>query len=297
MAILFLSLLATQVYADCSFTQHCSVPPFQCGAPSPLNPFIPPFRENFTAPYACPMFLGQDVCCNNDQNAAMNYKFFLLDETFGHSVGGCDICASNMKYMWCHFTCNSKQSQYVQAGPVKNIPNPVDPSTLIGTMLSNFTVSNSLACEIYQTCQKCPYVTQVSAMQSPEGFLQFQGYEGIPIGLVWTTFLFSDGPEALDLTFIPCNANVSNAYGYPTKACSCNTCLNSCASSYYVSSPTTLEGLEWPIVGIAYLVIFGISLVLFFSKYAWNKHQTKKRGLIQNYTEYEPENSLSNLTS
>ncbi|CAG9321140.1 unnamed protein product [Blepharisma stoltei] len=297
MEIILLSFLITNVLALCSFTQHCSQPPYICEAPVALNPHIPPFKENFTAPYACPTFLGQDVCCNDDQNSAMNYKFFLLDETFGHSVGGCDICAANMKYMWCQFTCNPNQAQFVQAGINEFVPNPVDPQQKIWTMLSNFTVTNSLACEIYQSCQKCPYVTQVSAMQSPEGFLQFQGYEGISIGLVWTTFQFSDGPEALDLTFFPCNSNVTSVWGYPIQPCTCNTCLNSCAASYYVSSPTTLEGLDWPVVGIAYLVILGVSMIIFFSKFAWKKHLEKKMRDIQPYVAHDPADSISSLTS
>ncbi|CAG9322014.1 unnamed protein product [Blepharisma stoltei] len=294
---LLFSLLTTQALALCSFTQHCDQPPYNCDTPKPVSPPYPPFMENFTAPYACPTFLGQEVCCNDDQNAAMNYKYFLLDETFGHTVGGCDICASNMKYMWCHFTCNPNQAQFVQAGPVIYVPNPVSPQQKVLTMLTNFTVTNSLSCELYQSCQKCPYVTQVSAMQSPEGFLQFQGYEGISIEFIWTTFLFSDGPEALDLELLPCNTNVTSMFGYNIQPCTCNNCLNSCAASYYVSSPSTLEGLDWPLVGIAYLVILGVSMIIFFSKYAWKKHQEKKMRDIQPYEEHQLTDSLNSSAS
>mmetsp|Transcript_3422 Transcript_3422/g.3153 ORF Transcript_3422/g.3153 Transcript_3422/m.3153 type:complete len:106 (+) Transcript_3422:503-820(+) len=105
-------------------------------------------------------------------------------------------------------------------------------------------------------------------MQSPQGFLEFQGYEGIPIGLVWTTFYFSDGPDALDLQFLPCSANVTNAYGYQVQPCSCNNCLNQCQANYLVAAPSTLEGIDWFIVGIVYLVVLVFTMTLFFSKYA-----------------------------
>mmetsp|Transcript_5481 Transcript_5481/g.5436 ORF Transcript_5481/g.5436 Transcript_5481/m.5436 type:complete len:167 (+) Transcript_5481:380-880(+) len=165
------------------------------------------------------------------------------------------------------------------------------------TMLTNFTVTNSLSCEIYQSCQKCPYVTEVSAMQSPEGFLQFQGYEGISIEFIWTTFIFSDGPEALDLELLTCNLNITSMFGYNIQPCTCNNCLSSCAASYYVSSPTTLEGLDWPLVGISYLVILGISMIIFFSKYAWKKHQEKKMRDIRPYEEHQLTDSLNSSAS
>ena len=178
----FLLLLST-AFGMCVFTENCTGGPQDCNPPYRTDPY-PPFMENFIAPIACPMFLGQEVCCNNDQNIAMSYKFFLLDTTFGNAVGGCDICSANMKLMWCYFTCSPDQSNFVSAGPNVLIPSPVDPTTDLLIMLNNFTVTNSLACQLYQSCQKCPYVTEVSAMQSPQGFLQFQGYEGIPIGLL-----------------------------------------------------------------------------------------------------------------
>ncbi|CAG9310320.1 unnamed protein product [Blepharisma stoltei] len=273
--LIILSLIA-HVYSLCSMTQHCPNPPYDCDVPIKVDPPIPPWHANFTPPYACPMFLGQTVCCNNDQNSNMNYKYFLLDETFGHSIGGCDICAANMKYLWCHFSCNQLQSQFVSTGEQKYVPNPVEPSQMQLVLLMNFTVTNSLACQIYESCQKCPYVTQVSAMQSPQGFLQFQGYESIPIGFVWTTFIFDDSPQALDLEFLPCQTNVTTAYGYEIVPCSCNSCLSQCQASYYAADPSTLEGIDWPLVGIVYLVIFVISTVVLFGKFTWDKHKKKK---------------------
>ncbi|CAG9321066.1 unnamed protein product [Blepharisma stoltei] len=295
--MLWIFLNFAQVYSMCSMTQHCSQPPYQCDVPQAVSPPIPSFHENFTAPYACPTFLDQEVCCNDDQNSAMNYKFFLIGETFGHSVGGCDICAANIKLMWCHFTCNPLQSQFVSAGEQKYVPNPVSPEQKVLALLVNFTVTNSLACEIYQSCQKCPYVTQVSAMQSPQGFLEFQGYEGIPIGLAWVTFFLSDEPTSLDLQFLPCNTNVTTAYGYPVQPCTCNTCLSQCAASYYVAAPTTLEGLAWPVIGVAYLVIFVFSLIVLFSKRVWKCHQDKKKLEKTHYNSHESNGVSSHLSS
>ena len=221
------------------------------------------------------MFIGEDVCCNSDQNSGMLYKFFLLDNTFGHVVGGCDICSANMKRLWCYFTCSPNQENFVAPGPQAVVPSPIDNSP-IQIMLVNFTVTNSLSCELYESCQKCPYVTEVSAMQSPEGFLQFQGYEGIPIGLLWTTFFFDDGPSSLDLSYLACTENITNAYGYPVTPCSCNNCIGECAADYYVSSPSTLHGLNWPLVGFFYLGILIFSIILLFIQYKINKKRNQE---------------------
>ena len=287
-AVFFLQLLAS-VSSDCVFTQNCTVPPYICNPPHKIDP-IPPFKAAWTGPIACPMFLGQEVCCTNDQNAAMFYKFFLLDNTFGHLAGGCDICSANMKLMWCYFTCSPNQSNFVSAGAQTVVPSPVD-NTPITIMLNNFTVTNGLSCEIYESCQKCPYVTEVSAMQSPQGFLEFQGYEGIPIGLLWTTFYFDDGPAALDLSFLPCTQNVTNAYGYPTVPCSCNNCEGKCASNYYVAEPATLHGLNWPLVGFFYLGLMIISIVVLFIQFKL-KQRNRANERIESRRDIEIEDSI-----
>lgn len=270
--ILLISLLPL-VSSLCSFSDNCTMAPYICNPPYKLDQPSPPFKANWTSTPACPMFSDQEVCCNNDQNLAMLYKFSLLDSTFGSEVGGCDICAANLKRLWCYFTCSPNQADFVSAGPQTYVPSPID-GHMMQIFLNNFTVTKSLACELYNSCQKCPYVTEVSAMQSPEGFLQFQGYEGIPIGLLWTTFLFDDGPSSLNLKFLPCNENVTNAYGYKVKPCSCNNCEYLCAGDYYVAQPETLHGVDWQIIGFFYLGLIIVSVIVVFVQW---KVARKKR--------------------
>jgi hypothetical protein len=275
MAHFLLSLFITPSLSLCSFTQHCTNPPIDCDPPLQILPPYQPFAENWTTAPACPEFKGQQVCCNDDQNQGMLYKYNLLDNTFGHLVGGCDLCSAAMKRLWCYFTCSTDQSNFVSAGPQVWVPSPIDQQPIL-VMLNNFTVTNSLSCEIYEACQKCPYVTEVSAMQSPQGFLEFQGYEGIPIGLLWTTFLFDDGPASLDLSFMSCSTNVTNAYGYPIVPCSCNNCQDSCAGDYYVSEPATLHGADWSIVGFFYLGLLVVSVIVLFVQFKIKKREMEE---------------------
>ena len=112
-------------------------------------------------------------------------------------------------------------------------------------------------------------------MQSPEGFLQFQGYEAIPIGLLWTTFYFNDGPLALNLTLMNCLSNVKEAYGYPVVPCSCNNCEQRCAADYYVSSPSTLHGVDWALIGFFYLGLLVFSIIVLFVQWRISKRRQK----------------------
>jgi hypothetical protein len=90
-------------------------------------------------------------------------------------------------------------------------------------MPTNFTVTNRYACDLYNSCKKCPYAQSVSAMQSSQGFLQFQGANSVEMGLVYITFYFVNSPPALELSVVPCNNQAPEVYGYTTKTCSCNT--------------------------------------------------------------------------
>jgi hypothetical protein len=194
----------------------------------------------------------------------MATRFVMIDLTMGSASGGCDICAANMKYMWCYFTCAPNQADFVQAGPQEWVLDPTDPSRQKQdlVMLNNFTVTYATACSIYESCKKCPYVVEVSAMHSAQGFLNFQGYNSIEYGATWTTFFFQDTALSLDLTFETCNTNTTNVYGYAVKPCSCNNCEKSCKHSYSSSSSSLTDGLNWTFVWVAYLVVLVTSILL-----------------------------------
>lgn len=267
--MVFIIFLLARVQALCVFSQNCTSPS-KCKTPYPILPTLP-FKPDFSSPYACPMFLNQDVCCNNDQNLALGYKYFLIDETFGHAIGGCDICAANLKRLWCYFTCSPDQNQFVTVGSQEYVTDPTSLDQKVLALLVNFTVTADLASDIHQSCAKCPIVTEVSAMQSPLGFLNFQGYNSISFSLLWTTFSFGVGSVALDLEIVQCEAEVTTAYGYPVVPCGCNSCDQACTSDYK-STKSTLDGLNWVLVGICYLVLIVLSLIFMFSKYMWQRN-------------------------
>ena len=155
-------------------TETCSQPPFVCNVPIKLDPYQDPKVVDFTQKPACPWYEGKPVCCNDDQNTVLNQKFVLIDYTMGSMGGGCDICGANMKKLWCEFTCSPDQSEFVFPGVQKKVQDPLNPTgPEVLVLLANFTVTSDFACALYISCKKTPYVTEVSAMHSSLGFLQF----------------------------------------------------------------------------------------------------------------------------
>ena len=221
MALWELCLQLVPAMTLCAFTQNC--PNGVCEVPHMLNPPIEPFLTQLSQQVMCPEFAGKPMCCNDDQNTELEIKYQLIDFTFGSGVGGCDACAVNLKRLWCFFTCSPDQAVFAQGGPQQLVLDPMSqtPSWVL-VMPANFTVTERYTCDLYDSCKKSPYVQQVSAMQSSHGFLQFQGANSVDMGQVDISFHFVNSPPALDLTALPCSNQAPEAYGYPTKPCSCN---------------------------------------------------------------------------
>lgn len=50
---------------------------------------------------------------------------------------------------------------------------------MITAQEANLTVEASTACAIYNTCKRTSFVSSVSALGSPAGFISFQGHNAI----------------------------------------------------------------------------------------------------------------------
>lgn len=57
------------------------------------------------------------------------------------------------------------------------------------------TVESTTACALFQSCKRTAYAAQVSAMQTPAGFLNFQGTNAIEDGAQTITILFTDDKD------------------------------------------------------------------------------------------------------
>lgn len=59
------------------------------------------------------------------------------------------------------------------------MPNPQKPDEMIMVQMINLTVHADTACGLYSSCSRIGFVTSVSAMGSPAGFLTFQGHNAV----------------------------------------------------------------------------------------------------------------------
>ena len=275
-------MLVESVLGKCAFTQTCAQPPFSCNVPVKLEPQPDPKVVDFSMKPACPWYVDKPVCCNDDQNTVLNQKYVLIDYTMGAMGGGCDVCGANMKKLWCEFTCNPLQAEFVDAGIQKKVQDPLNPNgPLVQVLMINFTVTSDFACALYISCKKTPYVTEVSAMHSSLGFLQFQGINSIEMGSEFISFFFSELGGALNATLVDCNYNNTEVYGIPITPCTCNNCEDCCQTTIHVPGPALLNRMNTTLIAVIYVFLALFSIVVLFFRMVLSWHEKARRRTLQ----------------
>lgn len=59
------------------------------------------------------------------------------------------------------------------------VPNPQKPDETIMVQKVKLTVHADTACSLFNSCKRVGFVSSVSAMSSPAGFLSFQGHNAV----------------------------------------------------------------------------------------------------------------------
>ena len=60
--------------------------------------------------YQCSEYNGKVGCCTTTNDIKFNASYLTIDTVFGSAGGGCDICAVNLKRLWCEYTCSPRQN-------------------------------------------------------------------------------------------------------------------------------------------------------------------------------------------
>lgn len=271
----------------CAFTQTCNNPAMgDCNVPEKKD--FDPQVFNYTTPYQCPEFEGP-VCCNNDQNILMFNSFNLINYTFGSGASGCDLCGANLRRFWCYFTCSPNQANYVNAYDHIIVPDPFTPGKNVTVLNVTFKISPDTACTMYQSCKKTPYVSQVSAMNSAEGLLNFLGSNAVATGLEKITMIYSNNASdtPLNVTLHGCNETyyLKDQYGYPiSKNCTCNNCETACGTSQDIIIPDmdVMDGFDSTVIIAFYCALVGETLVCLISRRFFKSERKRKnsRGLF-----------------
>ena len=139
-------------------------------APAPLKNVLAIAAIN----KVCPMYSkpGLPLCCVDDQAKIMENNFGQIDTVFGLESGACGV---NLKILWCHYTCDPKQNDFIAYGGIKQVPQ-ADGSMKNFTKVT-FAVNEDYACTIFRSCRKVSLVAQAD-LQSSKAFLDFLGVNG-----------------------------------------------------------------------------------------------------------------------
>jgi len=279
--VIFVSWLLhlTQAFSGepkCSFTQYWIREDGQSikdQCPDPKNTNTPvaetsspkmPVNSRKYLEQACPNMVDQELCCNDDQILVMYNNFKTIDSLFGNWL----LCSINLKRFWCEYTCNPYQYYLLDShGQVK--VSDVDYPVLNQTM----RISNDIACDIYSSCNKNPYVATLASGQSAIGFLEFMGSNAVQTGKVKISFAFdNDEEKSLSLDMYPCNMQVNDTLeGYEVESCTCNYWEPACKPTNSRAYPAFFDGFNYVVVIIVYVALIILSVIIYFVKKKWQK--------------------------
>lgn len=139
-------------------------------------------------------------------------------------------------------------------------------------------VASDLACDIFNSCNKNPYVATLASGQSAPGFLEFMGSNAVQTGKTKISFQFTPDPaESLVKEMYACNMEVGDTLeGYPVSACGCNYCETACKPSNSQAFPSFFDGFNIIIVSIVYVCLIILSVIIHFVKKKWHSGEDEE---------------------
>lgn len=281
--LFFINNLVSFIKSDCEMYQECPDPKDEkCRPRKRVGEERKTFQmtKNLTLAQLCPDYKpGEQVCCTDIQLTALQNNFFTIDQIFGTAGQGCDLCAINLKKFWCAFTCDPRQSEFLFITGVSNHTVGKDDVRALADL--DLHVEDNTMCEIFRSCKKAKFTTQVPAMGNSLGFLNFQGVNAYQKIAVFIYFKQSD--FGIKFYAYPCDT-LPDEKGYIggykiEQNCTCSTCNSYCDYSLVNSTPV-FEGLSGKIVGIVYAVAIALTGILVYLR-------IKLRGSIDALEDFE----------
>jgi len=288
---IFLSLgLIAIVSSDCVILNNGTLPPMQ--ATGDLTKPID-YSKTWTQQPACPEFSGVPSCCTDASNSAALDNFQKLSTAFGNAGAGCDLCAANIQRFFCYFGCAPNQSDWMTFNDFEqyeiwnSTSNQVQNITVVNVSM---TYNADQACQLFGSCSKISFLTEISAGGSALGFFTFlfdRGIEDSSIKVIVS--MANEG--GLTFTTPPhrCNESFPDGFddqGYPVPGtCPCNFCEDSCEPLEYVKYGGLTDGFNSSnvILGYVFALVLTIGVVLYrgFRKQQQRTNRNQA-GLIHN---------------
>lgn len=140
----------------------------------------------------CKQYNDKLGCCNQNNDKQQQESYQSIDGIFGSDGDGCDICAINLKRFWCEYACSPEQASFTQiSDDYTPMPDPQRPDQIIMVQKLNLTVNADTACSLFNSCSRNSFVSAVSAMGTPAGFLSFLGGNSVHEAKQYMTIQFT----------------------------------------------------------------------------------------------------------
>jgi len=143
-------------------------------------------------------------------------------------------------------------------------------------------------CDLFNSCKKTKYASQVVAMSNAIGFTTFQGTEAYRKAPIFINLDY-EKDRGLDYDIDLCNTtSVNNMWRgfHVDEDCKCNSCEKSCFYSAKASLPV-LEGFSLITVAVIYLTVLILTIIIYICKCVYKKNNpTDSSRSSSIYTEY-----------
>ena len=143
-------------------------------------------------PIVCQQY-AKDGCCYWQQNYALYKNLKTLVSTFAGSQG-CLACAKNLVDLWCGIVCAPDQASHTRLSdpPYANRTDTLKNDGTVGPVLQvDIYLDPDYVCKLFNSCKSTNIVSQVTAMQTALGLLNFQGRDGAVQYGQYFTFKFN----------------------------------------------------------------------------------------------------------
>jgi len=285
--LFLLSCLALTVYSDCALYNPSGGPP-QNATGDQRTPRD--YSKEWKDPPACPDFYGVDSCCTDYANSAAYYNYQKIRTAFGNAAAGCDICAANIERFFCYYSCHPQQDKFVTfiGYDIITIWNDTSNTEVdMNVTVVNITYNANQACQLFQSCSKIAFLTEISAGGSAQGFFTFlfdrgilESYTKVNVAVVNEGGLFFDPPPHR------CNETFPDGYddlGYQIPGnCSCNFCQDSCEPLQFVPYGNITDGFNSSSVVMGYLFAILLTVgVTFYNVFKKQRSQNQSSSYSQ----------------
>ncbi len=152
-------------------------------------------------------------------------------------------------------------------------------------------MNRKMNCDLFGSCKKTKYASQVVAMGNAIGFTTFQGTESYRKAPIFITMNYlKEG--GLDFPIDPCDTKPVDGKVrdfYVEDTCKCNSCDRACHYDIKTSFPV-LKGFSFFTVGLFYLFVIFFTAIIYVSKLYYTRKNPKDHSRSSSVnTEYPDE--------